>query len=93
VSAGLINCDHVTLFSTDKPELKLLANDLTMRLFSTSLQGMVLQGGVEGCRTAQDVKRIVGRVQDEIDNHGLQIVHGIKRIWGQKPVYSTEKHN
>ncbi|KAF9883646.1 hypothetical protein FE257_003080 [Aspergillus nanangensis] len=91
VSAGLIHCDQVTLFSTDKPELNPLANDLTMRLFSTSFQGMILQGGVEGCRTAYHVKSIIDKVQDEIDNQGLQIVHGIKRIWGQNPVHTTEK--
>jgi hypothetical protein len=50
---------------------------------------MVAQGGVEGCRTQQDVKTIIDRVQDDIDNHGLQIVHGIKRIWGQMLVSST----
>ncbi|KAF7168744.1 hypothetical protein CNMCM5623_001650 [Aspergillus felis] len=92
-SVGLTHCGQATLFSTDKPKLKLLANDLTMRLFSTSLQGIVAQGGVEGCRTQQEVKDIIDRVQDDIDNHGLQIVHGIKRIWGQMPVSGTAQND
>ncbi|GIC94481.1 class I SAM-dependent methyltransferase [Aspergillus udagawae] len=92
-SVGLTHRGQATLFSTDKPELKLLANDLTMRLFSTSLEGMIAQGGVKGCRTQQDVKTIIDRVQDDIDNHGLQIVHGIKRIWGQMPVSSIVQYD